>query len=608
MEDIDLGESSLPPVENASKSILVANQCGLTSTEVKPGNSSFDRTSKKLRWPGYLERLSILKLQRDDSVLHKSDSFLPTSSPIQIKENTEGFEIRPSHSFLDLEPEEIFEGGYYWDINSLLFREPISIESNFELSSPKSINPTVEQIAFLLNSVLFPMRDIIPSQIIITRVGSALTNLVYHITLIDPPFQNPNRPLPPLLENVSGSGNIYPTHLVPSNLLLRIYGEGVNELISRSKELFWLNILGILGVGARILALFPNGRLEEFLSCKTLNKDEIKDPYTSKRISKSLCGLHRLSYYIPPIKSESRISSPEKSIDESLKLLSIDKRVILDRKIFDSTIGKNLVAEEIEKYYKSINSAHSKIRVDSKNGKFKLSDEKKFMKNESELFLNIDSWSELVANKLEAITELTKRSTSSMHHLPLIKTFISELVPKIQKYKKSIMDKYSHQDLIYAHNDLQYGNILKLDGTNEIMFIDFEYAGYNFRGADIANHFTEWMADYSSEMPHILIDAHFPSKEQRYNFYYAYLETEVLLKNFIDESKLDTADSQCRNIIDHDYIKQQAELLDAEVMDFVPGVHLRWGLWGLIQACISDIEFDYLEYGFQRIDRFVKSC
>ncbi len=49
------------------------------------------------------------------------------------------------------------------------------------------------------------------------------------------------------------------------------------------------------------------------------------------------------------------------------------------------------------------------------------------------------------------------------------------------------------------------------------MAIDFEFCGYNYRGFDLANHFSEWMYDYShKEYPFYRREkAWFPSKERQ---------------------------------------------------------------------------------------------
>ena len=51
----------------------------------------------------------------------------------------------------------------------------------------------------------------------------------------------------------------------------------------------------------------------------------------------------------------------------------------------------------------------------------------------------------------------------------------------------------------------------------------------------------------------------------------------------------------------------KAEILDSmykEVNKFALTSHIMWGLWGLIQATQSEIEFDYLEYALQRLYEF----
>lgn len=52
------------------------------------------------------------------------------------------------------------------------------------------------------------------------------------------------------------------------------------------------------------------------------------------------------------------------------------------------------------------------------------------------------------------------------------------------------------------------------------MIIDFEYCAYNYRGFDVANHFVEWMFDYTNpSFPffHHKKD-HYPTKEQQVSF------------------------------------------------------------------------------------------
>ena len=49
--------------------------------------------------------------------------------------------------------------------------------------------------------------------------------------------------------------------------------------------------------------------------------------------------------------------------------------------------------------------------------------------------------------------------------------------------------------IVFTHNDLLSGNVLipmdffEQDGVSSMRFIDYEYAGYNSRAFDLANHF-----------------------------------------------------------------------------------------------------------------------
>lgn len=52
-----------------------------------------------------------------------------------------------------------------------------------------------------------------------------------------------------------------------------------------------------------------------------------------------------------------------------------------------------------------------------------------------------------------------------------------------------------HLDLVFSHNDLLSENILKVN-SEEVVFVDFEYAGYNYRYYDEADLCAESMFIY----------------------------------------------------------------------------------------------------------------
>lgn len=217
-----------------------------------------------------------------------------------------------------------------------------------------------------------------------------------------------------------------------------------------------------------------------------------------------------------------------------------------------------------------------------------------------------------------------------------------------------------------------------------MVVIDFEYAGYNTRAFDIANHFCEWTADYHSERPSIMHHDRYPTKAEQLNFLQAYMEAEIAMAGyhltainmekyaktsrrrsisqaltnglaqvaaaastalkqrpsteFLKEEQAVAANVENAEDSDgngstkasaaisagereHDRViprkksngsdgsggVTKVEILDSmykEVNKFALTSHIMWGLWGLIQASQSEIDFDYFEYSMQRLNEF----
>jgi len=128
----------------------------------------------------------------------------------------------------------------------------------------------------------------------------------------------------------------------------------------------------------------------------------------------------------------------------------------------------------------------------------------------------------------------------------------------------------------FCHNDLLGPNII-CNKQTEIQFIDYEYANYNYRAFDIANHFNEWAGyelDYS----------HYPNKEEQYQFFKCYLKAY----------KIEATEQDLRQL----YV---------EVNNFALASHFFWAIWALVQAKISDIEFDFLQYGIDRLKEYFRT-
>lgn len=81
--------------------------------------------------------------------------------------------------------------------------------------------------------------------------------------------------------------------------MLRVYGNGVDQIIDRENELAWLARLSSLNIGPRLLGIFGNGRFEEYLPSTTLTHNDIRDPETSIRIAACLRELHDIVSVYP---------------------------------------------------------------------------------------------------------------------------------------------------------------------------------------------------------------------------------------------------------------------------------------------------------------------
>ncbi|EEH15977.2 hypothetical protein PABG_06064 [Paracoccidioides brasiliensis Pb03] len=258
----------------------------------------------------------------------------------------------------------------------------------------------------------------------------------------------------------------------PPQLLLRIYGPQVEHLIDRKNELQILRRLAKRNIGPRVLGSFNNGRFEQYFHAKTLTPKDIRNPETSKQIAKRMRELHD---------------------------------------------GIELLPEETE--------------------------------GGPSIWKNWDKWVE----RCKQVASWLDREIMSSHNQSKSETecwrrqgFVcGSPWPKFRKavdaYRKWLVNFYGgtaaiNQQLIFAHNDTQYGNLLRLEPSGEsplllppnehkqLVVIDFEYASANTRGLEFCNHFTEWCYNYHDpDRPWACNTKWYPTPEEQERFVRAYL-------------------------------------------------------------------------------------
>ncbi|XP_030071555.1 choline/ethanolamine kinase isoform X2 [Microcaecilia unicolor] len=192
---------------------------------------------------------------------------------------------------------------------------------------------------------------------------------------------------------------------------------------------------------------------------------------------------------------------------------------------------------------------------------------------------------------MKQISDLTFTRDSHIKKFNKLKTY------NLEKEMKSLRGllECTPSPTVFCHNDVQEGNILLLanqdpSSRDRLMLIDFEYSSYNYRGFDIGNHFCEWIYDYTyDKWPfYKASQSNYPNRDQQLHF----------IRHYLSESSgnggVKTKKEQ----------SQTEEEMIVETNRFALASHFFWGLWSIVQAKMSTIEFGYLDYAQSRFEAY----
>ncbi|KAK3670963.1 hypothetical protein LTR78_009079 [Recurvomyces mirabilis] len=284
---------------------------------------------------------------------------------------------------------------------------------------------------------------------------------------------SPPHDLPPK-EQRAADGNVTTrSSNPPPKLLLRIYGPQVEHLIDREVELAILRRLARKRIGPRLLGCFGNGRFEEYYHAQPLTPEDFRNPDTSRQIAKRMRELHE---------------------------------------------GIDLLEQERD------------------DGAFVWRNWDKWLFRVEQIVLWMDEQIAACPPDYKPTgTDIWKRRGYILG-VPW-KQFRSA----IEKYRAWLYREYGgskniKDKLVFAHNDTQYGNILRFVPTGEsplllpanshkqLVVIDFEYANANLVGLEFANHFTEWCYNYhDARKPYACSTNKYPTPEEQDRFLRAYV-------------------------------------------------------------------------------------
>eukprot|EP00094_Tigriopus_californicus_P005677 TCALIF_05472-PA protein Name:"Similar to Chka Choline kinase alpha (Mus musculus)" AED:0.12 eAED:0.12 QI:203/0.83/0.71/0.85/0.83/0.57/7/0/433 len=397
-------------------------------------------------------------------------------------------------------------------------------------SNPDSTSMTIQRKAWKLcyDYLQGSWKQINPEDVVLRQISGGLTNLIYHVSL------------PKSLRPKPGE---------PKEALLRLYGQKYNEndvqTSSKVLENVIFTLLSEKNLGPKLLGVFREGRLEEFIQARSMTQEEVRDPYLSCLIAKKMSKIHRLNM---PINKENQ-----------------------------------WLFSTLHKYQDQISSV-----------------------------------------TLDGV---------SQRHYHLAEKLLSFNFPSETEWLKKFLSKF-HSPIVFCHNDIQGGNILlrrgpKFKEDEKLLLIDFEFADYNFRAFDLANHLCEYMYDYTNEdYPfYYCLRKNFPTRQRQMEFFSAYLSTDETLGVSTSGSSLGlpfqdrlreransagagpaSASPPKKNPgkrVRHLSCQQQSEILFHEVQAFLLAPHLLWCMWSIIQSTNTKIPFGYWSYASDRMEDYI---
>lgn len=244
-------------------------------------------------------------------------------------------------------------------------------------------------------------------------------------------------------------------------------------MIDRQSELAILQRLARKRIGPRLLGTFANGRFEEFFRAETLTPEDLRDPSTSRQIAKRMRELH-------------------------------DGIELLDQERSDGAF----VWRNWDKWLQRVEQ--------------------------------IVTWMDGQIATLQPGVKPTG-SKAWMRRGLICGVPWGTFKAVVEQYRQWLKaqcggSKELREQLVFAHNDTQYGNILRLVPAGEsplllpanthkqLIVIDFEYASANTPGLEFANHFTEWCYNYHDKRkPYAFNASRYPTPEEQERFIRAYV-------------------------------------------------------------------------------------
>ncbi|KAH7694276.1 CBN-CKA-2 protein [Aphelenchoides avenae] len=327
----------------------------------------------------------------------------------------------------------------------------------------------------------------------------------------------------------------------PDKVLLRVYfnPETESHLVAESVI---FTLLSERHLGPKLYGIFSGGRLEEYIPSRPLTCKEIAVPTMSNKIAKRVARVHQLE--VPIWKEPDYVCDAlERWLGQLRKMIAPSAEYDLPEKYHafaPPVLNCDVLWEEIENLRSLI--SHSKSAV------------------------------AFCHNDLQEGNILLPKASSGNIRMPSLSDD--------GMFNNTSMNNSLAPSPLSAFNPMD----------SRLVLIDFEYASYNYRGFDFANHFVEYSINYDVDTApyYEMSPEKFPSEERMTEFMISYLK----------ELNPNAEDSE---------LLPEAESMVKETIPFVPVSHLFWGVWGLLQVEVSPVGFGFADYGRDRLGLYYKN-
>lgn len=332
-------------------------------------------------------------------------------------------------------------------------------------------------------------------------------------------------------------------------VLMRVYGHGTNLIIDRHREFISHLVLNSLLLAPAIHARFANGLVYGFLPGRSLDAPELRTEGLYPLIAQQLGNWHN--------------SIHSEYIEDGVEKL----------RMFSANLKKQ---QQLQ-----LSPTYKKPKKD-----------KKKRKPISNVWDVIEDWIEIVP-PTPALVDAFQENTSAH----VTEENLRDIIKAEFAWLKSTLSNVTKSPVVSSHCDLLSGNIIIPSSDdfardhltsgdanlvlpplleNPIQFIDYEYMLPAPRAFDIANHLAEWQG-LSCDKNAIPVPS--PKNPTMVKWCKGYL-------NDVNASEDEI----------NDLIREIACYYG------LPGFY--WGIWAIIQSEISNIDFNYSDYGKLRLQEY----